>query len=366
MQTVEKENIRMPFKPIFDSPSRPILIAGPCSAETEYQVLTIANQLAALGGVDAFRAGIWKPRTRPGSFEGVGSKGLDWLLKVKSEFGFKITTEIANQQQVREALDAGVDILWIGARTTVNPFSVQEIADALRGTDVPVMVKNPINPDLELWIGALERLYNAGITKVAAVHRGFSGQRKTEFRNVPIWEYPLELMLRFPDLQLINDPSHICGNRDLLQTVAQKAMDLNFDGIMLETHHDPDNAWSDSRQQVLPLRWREIINALILRTKTAGDQALRGDLEHLRKQIDELDYEIIQLLGERMKISDKIGAFKRANNISIFQSERWAEILHHSVSQGNNLGLSTEFISALLTAIHQESINHQANIMNAK
>ena len=356
----------MQFKPVFDTLDRPVLIAGPCSAETEVQVMTIAGQLAELGGVDAFRAGIWKPRTRPGSFEGVGSKGLDWLVKVKSEFGFKIATEIANQQQVREALDAGVDILWIGARTTVNPFSVQEIADVLQGSDVQIMVKNPINPDLDLWIGALERLYNAGISRVSAVHRGFSGQRKTAFRNIPIWEYPLELMLRFPDLQLINDPSHICGNRELLLTVAQKAMDLNFDGIMLETHNDPDNAWSDSRQQVQPIRWREIIDSLVLRTKNAGDEALKGDLEHLRKQIDELDHEIIQLLGERMKISDKIGVFKRANNISIFQSERWAEILRQSVIQGNSLGLSTEFISALLTAVHQESINHQANIMNGE
>lgn len=354
----------MQFQRVFEPSNKPILIAGPCSAETERQVMNTAEELASLGGVDAFRAGIWKPRTRPGSFEGVGSEGLKWLSKVKAEFGFRTTTEIANQQQVHEALEAGVDILWIGARTTVNPFSVQEIADALRGSDVPVMVKNPINPDLELWIGALERLYNAGLSRIAAVHRGFSGQRKTEFRNIPIWEYPLELMLRFPELQIINDPSHICGNRTLLLSVAQKAMDLNFDGIMLETHIDPDNAWSDSRQQVIPMRWKEIINSLVLREENAADLSVKTDLEHLRKQIDELDFEVLQLLGERMKIADKIGSFKRAHNISIFQSERWAEILRQSVIQGDRLGLSTEFISALLTAVHQESINHQAKIMN--
>lgn len=354
----------MNIQPIFENTKRPILIGGPCSAETEEQVMETAALLADEGGVDAFRAGIWKPRTRPGSFEGVGAVGLKWMQQVKKEYGFKITTEVANHAQVFDALKAGVDILWIGARTTVNPFSVQEVADALKGVDIPVMIKNPINPDLELWIGAIERLYNAGITRIAAIHRGFSSHRKTDYRNVPMWELPIELMRRFPDLQMINDPSHICGNRHLLAKVAQKAMDLNFDGVIMETHRDPDNAWSDAKQQVVPSRLLEIIKGLVVREEKTNDAVALHTLEHLRRQIDELDHELLQLLGSRMKIADKIGEFKRDNNLSILQSGRWSEILEQSVNQGKLLGLSEGFIVSILSAIHQESINHQAKVMN--
>jgi chorismate mutase len=354
----------MRILPIFEDEKRPILIAGPCSAETEEQVMETAAQLAAEGGVDAFRAGIWKPRTRPGSFEGVGATGLKWLQQVKKEYGFKITTEVANHAQVFDALKAGVDILWIGARTTVNPFSVQEVADALKGVDIPVMIKNPINPDLELWIGAIERIHNAGITRIAAIHRGFSSHRKSEYRNNPMWEYPIELMRRFPELQMINDPSHICGNRHMLQGVAQKAMDLNFDGVIMETHRDPDNAWSDAKQQVIPARLKEIIYNLVVREEKSSDIIATQTLENLRSQINDLDAELLTLLGNRMKIADKIGEFKRDNNISILQTTRWAEILEQSIANGKSLGLSEGFVMSVLSAIHQESINHQAKIMN--
>jgi chorismate mutase len=354
----------MNLQPIFDTKKRPILIGGPCSAETEEQVMETAAQLAAVGGVDAFRAGIWKPRTRPGMFEGVGAEGLKWMQQVRKEYGFKITTEVANHAQVFDALKANVDILWIGARTTVNPFSVQEVADALKGTDIPVMIKNPINPDLELWIGAIERLYNAGITRIAAIHRGFSSHRKGDYRNEPMWEFPIELMRRFPDLQMINDPSHICGNRHMLASVAQKAMDLNFDGVIMETHRDPDNAWSDAKQQVVPARLLEIIHELVVRDEKSNDIIATQTLEGLRAQINELDAEMLQLLGNRMKIAGKIGEFKRDNNISILQTSRWTEILEKSIKEGQKMGLSEGFVISILNAIHQESINHQAKVMN--
>jgi chorismate mutase len=354
----------MNIKPIFENKKRPILIAGPCSAETEEQVMETAAQLAAEGGVDAFRAGIWKPRTRPGMFEGVGAEGLKWMQQVRKEYGFKITTEVANHAQVFDALKANVDILWIGARTTVNPFSVQEVADALKGMDIPVMIKNPINPDLELWVGAIERLYNAGITRIAAIHRGFSSHRKGDYRNEPMWEYPIELMRRFPDLQMINDPSHICGNRHMLQMVAQKAMDLNFDGVIMETHRDPDNAWSDAKQQVIPARLLKIIHELVVRDEKSDDLVVAQTLDNLRGQINELDADLMTLLGKRMKIADQIGAFKRDNKISIYQQSRWSEILDKAVAQGQILGLSDGFVVSILSAIHQESINHQAKVMN--
>jgi chorismate mutase len=354
----------MDIRPIFEEKKRPILIGGPCSAETEEQVMETAAQLAAEGGVDAFRAGIWKPRTRPGSFEGVGAPGLKWMQQVKKEYGFKITTEVANHAQVFDALKAGVDILWIGARTTVNPFSVQEVADALKGTDIPVMIKNPINPDLELWIGAIERLYNAGITRIAAIHRGFSSHRKTEYRNVPMWEMPIELMRRFPDLQMINDPSHICGNRHLLASVAQKAMDLNFDGVIMETHRDPDNAWSDAKQQVVPARLLEIIHGLVVRDEKSNDAIALQTLDTLRGKINDLDADLMELLGNRMKIADQIGEFKRDNRISIYQQSRWSDILDKAVVDGQKMGLSEGFVVAIFSAIHQESINHQAKVMN--
>ncbi len=356
----------MNIQPIFDTKKRPILIAGPCSAETEEQVMETAAQLAANGGVDAFRAGIWKPRTRPGSFEGVGAPGLKWMQQVKKEYGFKITTEVANHAQVFDALKAGVDILWLGARTTVNPFSVQEVADALQGIDIPVMIKNPINPDLELWIGAIERIYNAGITRIAAIHRGFSTHQKTNYRNQPMWEMPLELMRRFPDLQIINDPSHICGNRHMLQATAQKAMDLNFDGVIIESHRDPVKAWSDAAQQIVPSVLRELIDSLVVRDEKIKDAITAATLENLRANIDEMDADLFNILAQRMKLSEKIGEHKRDNNISVFQPDRWNTILENAVNRVKPLGLSEGFIVAILNAIHQESINHQVKIMNEK
>ena len=356
----------MNILPIFENHKRPILIAGPCSAETEEQVMETAAQLAANGGVDAFRAGIWKPRTRPGSFEGVGAPGLKWMQQVKKEYGFKITTEVANHAQVFDALKAGVDILWLGARTTVNPFSVQEVADALQGIDIPVMIKNPINPDLELWVGAIERIYNAGITRIAAIHRGFSTHQKTAYRNQPMWEMPLELMRRFPDLQIINDPSHICGNRHMLQATAQKAMDLNFDGLIIESHRDPVKAWSDAAQQIVPSVLRELIDSLVVRDEKVRDAITAATLENLRANIDEMDADLFQILTQRMKLSEQIGLHKRENNISVFQPDRWNMILEKAVERVKPLGLSEGFIVAILNAIHQESINHQVKIMNEK
>ncbi len=352
----------MQFQAVFDKKERPVLIAGPCSAETEAQVLDTAHALAEQG-IDLFRAGIWKPRTRPDSFEGVGSKGLAWLRRVKKETGLRVTTEVANANHVYEALKFGIDVLWIGARTTVNPFSVQEIADALRGVDVPVMVKNPINPDLKLWIGALERLHKAGIRRIAAIHRGFSYFGDTAYRNLPRWQIPLELKRRFPDMQLICDNSHICGRRDTLLEVAQKALDLNFDGLMTEVHPCPDKAWSDPAQQLTPVDFAHLVGQLVVRQPTTRDAAFLETLENLRHEIDELDDELFDLLARRMQVAERIAHYKRRNNISIFQPGRWTEIIRRSVAKGQKLGLSREFVEALLKAIHDESINHQEKVM---
>jgi chorismate mutase len=345
--------------------SRPFLIAGPCSAETEEQVLAIARELATQP-VDLFRAGVWKPRTRPGAFEGNGAIALPWLQKVKAETGLKTTIEVANANQVYEALKFGIDVLWIGARTTVNPFSVQEIADALRGVDVPVLIKNPVNPDLELWIGAIERIRNAGISRVGAIHRGFSAYAKSKFRNAPYWEIPIELRRRMPDLPLICDNSHICGNREDLQEVAQQAMDLNYDGLMTEVHCDPDNAWSDAKQQITPFTYGELRQSLIVRRETSDNAEFLGNLENLRHKIDEVDLEILNLLSRRMRIAQDIGRYKRSNNISILQASRWNEILEKAYVQGRQRDLSDDFIEKFLSAVHQESIAHQTRVMHPK
>ncbi len=344
--------------------NHPFIIAGPCSAETEEQVLTIARDLAPLG-IDLFRAGIWKPRTRPGAFEGVGAKALPWLRRVKKETGLKTTVEVANANQVYEALKHGVDVLWIGARTTVNPFSIQEIADALQGVDVPVLVKNPVNPDLELWLGAIERLEKAGIQKIGAIHRGFSTFAKTKFRNPPFWEIAIELRRRRPDLAMICDNSHICGNREMLQEVAQQAFDLNYDGLMTETHCDPDNAWSDARQQITPYIYGEMLRSLIVRNENSDDPVFRDNLNGLRQKIDEIDFELMNLLSRRMGLAEEIGLFKSRNNISILQASRWNEILEHAIAQGEKQGLSAEFIEKYLSAIHQESIRRQELVMTS-
>jgi chorismate mutase len=344
---------------------RPLIISGPCSAETEEQVLQTAQRLAATGKVDMLRAGIWKPRTKPGMFEGIGAKGLPWLQQAKKITGLPTTVEVATGKQVQDALTFDVDVLWIGARTTVNPFSVQEVADALRGVDVPVLIKNPINPDLELWSGAVERVARVGIKQIGLIHRGFSSYGNTEYRNAPMWHLAIEMKRRNPELLLINDPSHICGRRDILMDVAQKAIDLDFDGLMIESHIDPDNAWSDAKQQVTPERLAEMISAIIWRNDDVTSESFHAALDKLREQINHLDDELMQLLGQRMKIADKIGEYKKNNNVTILQTNRWNQILEKAYTKGDVLGLSKEFITKYFDAVHMESINHQNKIMNS-
>jgi chorismate mutase len=343
---------------------RPLIISGPCSAETEEQVIQTATKLAATGKVDILRAGIWKPRTRPGSFEGVGTKGLPWLQQAKKISGLPVAVEVATGKQVEDALHFGVDVLWIGARTTVNPFSVQDVADALRGVDVPVLIKNPLNADLELWIGAVERVAKAGINHIGLIHRGFSSYGNTEYRNAPMWHLAIEMKRRNPNMLLINDPSHICGRRDILLDVAQKAIDLDFDGLIVESHIDPDNAWSDAKQQITPEQLESMIDSIIWRKEDFISEELHANMEKMRSQINQLDDELMQLLGQRMKIADKIGQYKKDNNITILQTNRWNAILERAFVKGEQLGLSPEFITKYFDAVHMESINHQNKIMN--
>jgi chorismate mutase len=340
---------------------RPIIIAGPCSAETEEQVMATARDLSSKG-IKIYRAGIWKPRTRPNAFEGIGSVGLEWLKRVKAETGMLTTTEVANAKHVEECLRSGVDILWIGARTSANPFAVQEVADALQGVDITVMIKNPVNPDVELWIGAFERLNNAGIKRLIAIHRGFSVYDKTLFRNDPQWQVPIELRRRIPELKIITDPSHICGNRHMLYDVSQKAMDLNFDGLIIETHNTPDLAWSDASQQITPTELLTLLKRLVFRDE--GDLKAMLSLAELREQIDKLDDKLIQILEKRMKVVEEIGKHKKESNITILQSQRWDDIVRKRISLGSRMGLSEEFILKVFQAIHQESINKQTVVMN--
>jgi chorismate mutase len=344
--------------------SKPIIISGPCSAETEEQTVATAKQIAATGKVHALRAGIWKPRTRPGMYEGAGEEGLKWLIAAKKETGLPVTTEVANAAHVDACLKAGVDILWVGARTTVNPFSVQEIADALKGVDIPVMVKNPINPDLELWIGALERLNKAGLTKLAAIHRGFSSFEKGPFRNAPMWDMAIELKTRIPELDIICDPSHIAGNRELISFISQKALDLDMCGLMIESHINPDAAWSDAKQQVTPSVLAKIIDGLVVRTVTSDNKTFKDTLSILREQIDQLDDEIMSKMAARMKISEKIGQYKKENNVTILQVNRWEEIIQTRITLGKAMGLDSQFTSDLLKLIHHESIQIQTKVMN--
>ena len=344
---------------------RPLIISGPCSAETEEQVLETAQRLAKTGKVDILRAGIWKPRTRPGSFEGIGTKGLPWLQQAKKATGLLTTVEVATAKHVDEALQFDVDVLWIGARTTVNPFSVQEVADALRGADVPVLIKNPINPDLELWTGAVERVAKAGIKQIGLIHRGFSAYGNTEYRNAPMWHLAIEMKRRNPEMMIINDPSHICGRRDILMDVAQKAIDLDFDGLMIESHIDPDNAWSDAKQQITPEKLAEMLDEIIWRKEDVNSEEYHAALEKLRQQINHLDDELMQILSQRMKIAEKIGEYKKNNNITILQTNRWNEILERAFKKGEKIGLSKEFITRYFDAVHMESISHQNKIMNA-
>ena len=341
----------------------PLVVAGPCSAETEDQVLKIANELKD-SDVNYFRAGIWKPRTRPGNFEGVGALGLKWLQKVKAETGMKTATEVANAAHVKLALEHDIDLLWIGARSTVSPFIVQEIAEALEGTDKIVLVKNPVNPDLALWLGGIERLYSANIKNLGVIHRGFSTYEKTRYRNNPEWQIAIELQNRFPDLPLICDPSHITGKRDMIFEVSQTALDLNFNGLMIETHTDPDNAWSDAAQQVTPETLIQMMEDLKIRKETDTEADYRNALNTLRTQIDVIDHQLIDILGKRMKIADAIGELKKDKNVAVLQSKRWNEILGKMILEGEQNKLSEEFILRVFKAIHQESINHQEKIMN--
>ena len=338
---------------------RPLVIAGPCSAESEEQVMDTARQLAARG-VKMFRAGIWKPRTKPGGFEGIGVPGLAWLKKVKKETGMYVATEVATQQHVFEALKAGIDILWIGARTTVNPFAVQEIADALKGIDIPVLIKNPVNPDLELWIGAIQRIHNAGIRRIGAIHRGFSSYDKKMYRNLPLWHIPIELRRRMPELPIICDPSHIGGKRELIAPLCQQAMDLSFNGLIIESHCNPDCALSDASQQITPDVLDYVLNLLVIRE---GNQTTEN-LAELRRQIDEIDENLLELLAKRMRISREIGVYKKEHNMPILQAPRYSEILEKRANMGEAMELNPDFIKEILKEIHEESVRQQMIIMN--
>ncbi len=337
---------------------RPLVIAGPCSAETEEQVMSTAQQLAN-NGIKIFRAGVWKPRTKPGGFEGKGLEALPWMQRVKAETGMLLATEVATPEHVEAALKAGVDILWVGARTTANPFSVQAIADALKGIDVPVLVKNPVNPDIELWTGALMRINGAGITRLGAIHRGFSSVDQKLYRNAPMWHIAIELKRRFPSLPIITDPSHMGGRRDMVAPISQQAMDLGFDGLMIESHCNPDCAWSDANQQVLPEVLDFILDRLVVRDYIETTESLN----QLRKQIDELDNNLMDLLTKRMRVSREIAEYKRQHNMTVVQTTRYSEILDKRAVQGQLCGMSPDFVKTVYEAIHSESVRQQVEIM---
>ncbi len=338
---------------------RPLIIAGPCSAETEEQVMNSARALAS-NGIRIFRAGIWKPRTKPGGFEGVGTEGLAWLQQVKKETGMYVSTEVATQRHVFEALKYGIDLLWIGARTTANPFAVQEIADALKGVDIPVLIKNPVNPDLELWIGSVERIYNAGLKRIGVIHRGFSSYDKTLYRNLPQWHIPIELKRRLPEIPIICDPSHIGGKRELIAPLSQQAMDLNYDGLIIESHCNPDDAWSDKDQQVTPDVLSYIVNLLVIRDSNQTTESLT----ELRKQIDRIDDDLLSILNKRMRISREIGQYKKEHNMQVLQTGRYDEILKGRIASAEQMGISGKFMKTVLEAIHEESIRQQIEVIN--
>ncbi|NCC98510.1 MAG: 3-deoxy-7-phosphoheptulonate synthase [Bacteroidia bacterium] len=339
---------------------RPIIISGPCSAETEEQVITTAKALAEKR-VKLFRAGIWKPRTKPGGFEGVGVVGLQWLQEVKQETGMYVSTEVATPKHVEESLKAGIDMLWIGARTSANPFAVQELADALQGVDIPILVKNPVNPDIDLWIGALERIYNAGVRRIGAIHRGFSTYDKKIYRNLPQWNVPIELRRRIPNMPIICDPSHIGGKRELIAPLSQQAMDLSFDGLMIETHCNPDKAWSDASQQITPDILEYILNTLVIRETNQTTE----NLAELRKQIDITDNELLDLLSKRMRVSREIGTYKKEHSMPVLQAARYDEIMQKRVILGESLGMSADFVRKFLESVHEESVRQQIEIINS-
>ena len=353
-QIMELQSILLPGI----DPKRPLVISGPCSAETEEQVMTTARALHK-AGVKIFSAGVWKPRTKPGGFEGLGVEAFPWLNRVKEELGMYVAVEVANSKHVKEALEHRVDIIWIGARTTANPFSVQEIADALEGTDIPVLIKNPVNPDVDLWIGAIERIHKAGIRRIGAIHRGFSSADKKIYRNLPQWHIPIELHRQLPNLPLICDPSHIGGKRELIAPISQQAMDLNFDGLIIETHCNPDKAWSDASQQVTPEVLELILDNLVIREMHQTTESLTA----LRRQIDGLDNDLLELLAKRMRVSQEIGTYKKEHNMPILQTHRYDEILKDRIAQAEKMGMSSEFMKTVLMAIHEESIRQQMLIM---
>lgn len=350
---------------LFENIARPLVIAGPCSAENEEQVFQTAYDLKSRG-INVLRAGLWKPRTRPNCFEGVGEIGLPWLLRVRKELGMKISTEVANIHHVHEVLKAGIDMLWIGARTSANPFAMQEIADALKGTDIPVLVKNPVNPDVELWIGALERLNMAGLKKLGVIHRGFSAYGKHKYRNVPQWQLPIEIRRRYPEILMLCDPSHIAGKRMYVPEIAQQAMDLGFDGLIIESHICPDAALSDAAQQLTPESVGEMLGELVIRHAHTENIQYRESIDELRARIDAIDSELLDLLALRMKVSDEIGQYKKQNNITILQAGRWEKILQKVFAYGDKQGLDSEFLEKIFKAIHQASIDRQTSIMQVK
>ena len=354
----------VPLKDWLNTGLEPLIIAGPCSAETEEQLISTAHLLAKTGKVSVLRAGIWKPRTRPGEFEGVGSIGLQWLKRAKEKTGLLVTTEVASAKHVEEALAAGVDILWVGARSTVNPFTVQEIADALKGVDIPVFVKNPVNPDLSLWLGALERINQAGITKLAAIHRGFSSFEKTAFRNEPMWDLAIQLKTIVPHLPIINDPSHICGNRELIPYISQKAFDMDMQGLIIESHIDPSQAWTDSKQQLTPQALSDLIDRLVLRKPDSDNPVFENKLSELRKDIDRLDDHLMKVVSDRMRVVEQIGNYKKDNKVTILQLSRWDEIVQHRSNIAKALNLDRDFTVKLLELIHKESIRKQNEVMN--
>lgn len=346
--------------------TRPLLIAGPCSAETEEQVLHTAREITKIQGVGIFRAGVWKPRTRPGSFEGVGIKGLEWLRKVKDETGLLTAVEVAKKDHVEaiKLMPGCVDVLWIGARTSANPFSIQELAEALQGFDIPVMIKNPVNPDINLWVGALERINAAGIKKMAAIHRGFSTFERSKYKNIPMWEFPIELKLMFPQLPVINDPSHIAGSVKWIEEIAQEAIDLNMNGLMIETHIHPKEALSDAKQQLTPVELQKILNALKFRHSDENSANIITDLEQTRYQIDSIDQQIIELMAKRKSLVEKIAFYKKEKNIPVFQLKRWRQIVSSRLDFAESLSLGREFMKTLLQLIHKDAIDIQRRIMN--
>ena len=357
---MEKLNFESILLPGMEN-KRPVVIAGPCSAETEEQMMRTARALAA-NGIKVLRAGIWKPRTKPGGFEGVGTLGLPWLKRVKEETGMYTAVEVATRDHVFEALKGGVDLFWIGARTVANPFAVQEVADALKGVDIPVLIKNPVNPDLELWIGAIQRIYSAGIHRIGAIHRGFSSYDKKIYRNLPLWHIPIELRRRYPDLQIFCDPSHIGGRRELIAPLSQQAMDMNFDGLFIEAHENPDEAWSDASQQITPEVLDFVLNMLVIRDSNQTTE----NLTELRRQIDGVDEQLLELLAKRMRISREIGVYKKEHNMPVLQSPRYNEILENRTKSGVALELSPDFVEKIMTYIHEESVRQQVIIVNRK